>query len=92
MGEPHVIPFERRFGVLWILQGPEQDRLFNKDNYVWRSDLGCWLECDDSGLKYQLARAAQHVTCYLQGSVVPRGDWMRSMAEMDRESRSWQHH
>jgi hypothetical protein len=91
MGQPRDIPFERRFGVLWILQGAEHDRLFNKDNYLWREDWNCWIECDDSGLKYQLARATPHVTCYMQGSTVPRADWMESMAEMDREYRSWQH-
>ena len=88
-GSPVAIPFERRYGVLWILQGPAHDRLFNQHWYIWNMERGCWTEHDSPGLMYQLARDVEHITCVLQGATVPRADWMVCMKEMDQEARSW---
>jgi hypothetical protein len=84
------IPFEKRYGVLWILQGPGEDRLFNKNHYLWIADNGCWTEHDEHGLTYELARAAHLVECYLQGAVVPMKPWKECQEEMTRAHREWQ--
>jgi len=41
-----------------------QDLLASRDYYIYREDLGHWMECDIAGLLDQLTNHADVITCF----------------------------
>lgn len=84
-GEPWESPECGVVAVGQLENGKFNDLLVNGPYFLYRSDWGCWLECEFDGLLDHLSHFAHLIPCVRQGRYIRKDEFKVTVQRARRE-------